>query len=247
MAGDLHDNLIADFAEYPYTVLSAECSGNGMVDLEVTAPDGGTVPTAARCPRCQRQKLRVAIAEFVPPRFSQPVEVPEDVANWAKRGRDAQGLYLAGQVGTGKTHAAWMAVTAWCLTTGTAPRVNRGGYSDSPYDYGGRFTPNIVFARMTDLLDDFRPGDVSVQRVRDCQNAALLVIDDLGAEKPSEWTQERLYSVIDHRYANCMPLLVTGNLPPRKLAEQTGDRVASRLAEMCSVVVMTGADRRRAA
>ena len=100
---------------------------------------------------------------------------------------------------------------------------------------------------MTDLLDDLRPGDDARQRVRDCQNARLLVIDDVGAEKASEWTQERLYSVIDHRYANCLPLIVTSNLPPAKLAEQTGDRAASRLAEMCKVVAMTGTDRRRPA
>ena len=58
---------------------------------------------------------------------------------------------------------------------------------------------------MTDLLDDLRPGDDSRQRVRDCQNCKLLILDDIGAEKASEWTQERLYSVIDHRYANCLP------------------------------------------
>jgi DNA replication protein DnaC len=98
---------------------------------------------------------------------------------------------------------------------------------------------------MTDLLDDFRPGDDSVRRARDCQHAGLLVIDDLGAEKPSEWTQERLYSVVDHQYANCLPLIVTSNLPPKELAGQTGERVASRLAETCEVVLMTGADRRK--
>ena len=96
---------------------------------------------------------------------------------------------------------------------------------------------------MTDLLDDLRPGDFSRQRVRDCQKASLLVIDDIGAEKASEWTAERLYTIIDHRYANCLPLIVTSNLPPSKLAEQTGERSASRLAEMCEVVAMTGTDR----
>ena len=44
-----------------------------------------------------------------------------------------------------------------------------------------------------------------------------------------------------------MPLIVTSNLPPVKLADQTGARAASRLAEMCQVVPMTGMDRRRAA
>ena len=73
------------------------------------------------------------------------------------------------------------------------------------------------------------------------------MIDDIGAEKASEWTAERLYTIVDHRYANCLPLMVTSNLPPSKLTEQTGERTASRLAEMCQVVAMTGTDRRRPA
>lgn len=169
--------------------------------------------------------------------------MPRAVTDWAKLGTEAEGLYLAGQVGTGKTHAAWMAVSAWCLVTGVRPRD-----ASRTEDWLGseRLSPTVVFARMTDLLDDMRPGEESVRRVRDCQRADLLVIDDLGAEKPTEWTQERLYSVVDHRYANRLPLIATGNLPPAKLVEQTGGRVASRLAEMCAVVPMTGADRRRA-
>jgi DNA replication protein DnaC len=51
--------------------------------------------------------------------------------------------------------------------------------------------------------------------------------------------------VINHRYDNCMPLVVTSNLPPKNVTDQAGERVASRLAEMCEVVLMTGPDRRK--
>jgi DNA replication protein DnaC len=243
---DLHENLLADFAGYVSPkygeVLAATCDGQGMAELQITGNNPGLV--AARCPRCERDKLRRAIAGFIPRRFREPVEVPPAITEWAGLGRKAEGLYLAGPVGTGKTHAAWMAVSAWCIAAGVRPRNERD--RDEWHEYRAR--PNVIFQRMTDMLDDFRPGaDGTVQYVRDCQDADLLVIDDLGAEKPSEWTQERLYSVVDHRYANCRPLIVTGNLPPAKLAEQTGDRVASRLAQMCQVVPMTGPDRRYAA
>lgn len=245
MAGssDLHENLLADFADrYPAVgeVVAAECDGHGMVNLTIAGDEDRLI--AGRCPRCVQQQLRETIAEFIPLRFREPLEVLEAITEWAQLGRQAEGLYLAGPVGTGKTHAAWMALSAWCLVTGVVPRDS--GVSET---YGTRFSATVVFSRMTDLLDDFRPGEASVSRVRDCQGADLLVIDDLGAEKPSEWTQERLYSVVDHRYANRLPLIVTGNLPPAKLAEQTGDRVASRLAQMCRVVPMTGPDRRYAA
>jgi DNA replication protein DnaC len=238
VASDPHDDLLAWFADRP-GVVSAECSGYGQVTLQM---EGERYPMSAHCPVCERATVRGATARFIPQRFREPIVMPEAVTEWAQRGAKAEGLYLAGQVGTGKTHTAWMAVAAWCLAASVPPRP--AGYAPE-YVGGNRHGASVIFARMVDLLDDFRPGDASVQHVRDCQNAKLLVIDDLGAEKPSEWTQERLYSVVDHRYVNCLPLIVTGNLPPAKLAEQTGDRVASRLAEMCTVVPMTGTDRRR--
>lgn len=229
-----HENLLAAFPG----AISAKCDGHGWAEVQFEGEGGRG--RQGRCPACEQDRTIAAITAFVPPRFRQTVEVPAAVLDWARRGRTAQGLYLAGQVGTGKTHAAWTALARWCEVTNTVPRG-----AGERYDI--RTKPTVIFTRMTDLLDDLRPGEESRQRVRDCQETGLLVLDDLGAEKPSEWTQERLYSIVDHRYANCLPLIVTGNLPPGKLADQTGDRVASRLAEMCQVVPMTGTDRRRAA
>lgn len=228
-----------DVTEYFPGAVKVECDGYDG-HATVTNPDRSL--SGVRCPLCMRQRLAHSLATFIPPRFAAEIEVPEALAAWAQQGHEAQGLYLAGPVGTGKTHAAWMTVRLWCEHTGTSPGIRRPTFDGDPVR--GSL---VIFTRMTDLLDDLRPGDDSRQRVRDCQNAKLLVIDDVGAEKASEWTQERLYTIIDHRYAGCLPLLVTGNLPPSKLAEQTGERSASRLAEMCEVVAMTGTDRRRSA
>lgn len=224
-----HDNMASRFTN----VLSVECDGHGSVNI--TEPDGHI--SAGRCPVCEDAQVKEAVRAFIPPRFACTIDLPVPVLEWTAKGPKAQGLYLTGQVGTGKTHTAWETLGRWCMVTGTCPRRDAEG----PY---GHVTPPVVFTRMTDLLDDLRPGDAARQRVRDCQNTRLLVLDDLGAEKASEWTQERLYSIIDHRYALCLPLIVTSNLPPAKVAEQTGQRTASRLAEMCRVIRMTGPDRR---
>lgn len=240
MAGDERHNAMLR-EKYP-DAFAVECDGTGSSATVRHAESGpDSYPMRARCPGCERDRITSALAAFTPPRFRAPVLLPPQVTAWASCGRDAQGLYLSGPVGTGKTQAAWGALAAWCTRTGIAPEHETRSCWDT------RIAPTAIFTRMTDLLDDLRPGDDARQRVRDCQRVALLVIDDLGAEKPSEWTQERLYSIIDHRYANCMPLIVTSNLPPKELAAQTGERTASRLAEMCTVVPVTGADRRRPA
>lgn len=229
-----HDNLASAYPDAE----AAECDGHGFVNVRYA----GETATwrSGNCPVCDRERLRAAVGGFLPPRFRKRIPVPAEITSWADRGHSAQGLYVGGQVGTGKTHAAWMAVGRWCMAASVTPRGE--GWDEI---MRSRVSPTVVFTRMTDLLDSLRPGDTGTLRVDDCQRARLLVLDDLGAEKASEWTQERIYSVIDHRYANCMPLIVTSNLPPDALAPQIGERAASRLAEMCEIFVpMTGADRR---
>jgi DNA replication protein DnaC len=80
-------------------------------------------------------------------------------------------------------------------------------------------------------------------------NADLLVLDDLGAEKSSEWTQETLGMVINARYNARRPTIVTTNLDddlasdePLSFMWQIGARTRSRLKEMCDWVKISGVD-----
>lgn len=237
----------------PHDDLSAAFPG----DAEVTCDDGWLIvardglPSATyRCPVCDRRKLVAAISEFIPSRFRAPLPLPAGVMKWVARqgapdSESRTGLYIAGTLGTGKTHTAWLAAADWCAATENRPHA------------GGSGIPPLVFLRVPDLLDALRPQDDRTQmRVRDCQEAGLLVLDDLGAEKPSEWAIERLYMIIDHRYAHKLPLIVTTNVPIKRLAGHLSglgapsgpsDRIASRLTQMCTVVTMVGADRRTGA
>ena len=61
----------------------------------------------------------------------------------------------------------------------------------------------------------------------------LLHIDDLGAEKRSDWVLEQLYAIVDERYGSERSMVVTTNLPETELEEQIGQRTVSRLVEMC--------------
>jgi len=81
--------------------------------------------------------------------------------------------------------------------------------------------------------------------------ADLLVLDDLGAERTSEWVQETLGLVVNTRYNTKRPTICTTNLAdlddntdPRSFSFQLGERTRSRLREMCDWVQMPGVDRR---
>jgi DNA replication protein DnaC len=77
--------------------------------------------------------------------------------------------------------------------------------------------------------------------------AGILFIDDLGVAKSSEWTEQETYRLVNHRYNNQLPTLITTNVPPKELAAALGERTAGRLTEMCEFAVLKGQDRRRAA
>ena len=68
-------------------------------------------------------------------------------------------------------------------------------------------------------------------------NADLLIIDDLGTEQENEWSQSRIYSIIDARYRNELPLIVTTNIDIKELEKRYPTRTFDRLKEMCTPVL----------
>lgn len=120
-------------------------------------------------------------------------------------------LVLTGGCDTGKTHAAIAVCRRW-LERGRPAR----------------------YAFVSLLLDELRQGfskqgDSSYESMFAffCR-VGLLVLDDLGAENPTPWVQEKLETIIDYRAVNGLPLIVTTNLPVNKLPM----RIASRLQRM---------------
>lgn len=165
-----------------------------------------------------------AIDRAIPARYRDAIPALEVTWSWVATGyADGAGLLLLGPTGTGKTHEAYGAVRAFVAA--------------------GALEGLAVFGNVADLLDKCRPeGTLSVD---DLSNAALLLLDDLGAFKASEWTTETLYRVVDARWANRLPTLATTNHPAKELASMLGDRLTSRLAAMLTQVPMVGRDRRR--
>ena len=82
--------------------------------------------------------------------------------------------------------------------------------------------------------------------INNLSEANILILDDLGAEKSSEFALQSLYVIIDQRYSEIRPTIITSNLSLGEIAEKVGDRIASRIAGMCKVIELKGKDRRLA-
>lgn len=137
-------------------------------------------------------------------------------------------LLLLGPTGTGKTYLTYAAMREIAVT-------------------GVRCNWRATTA--ADLYAALRPraGVDSEAEFRRYANVRLLILDDLGAAKDSEFTEEINYRLINTRYEHGLPTLITSNVPVAQLGAKLGERVASRLVGMCQRVVLRGDDRRRSA
>jgi DNA replication protein DnaC len=140
-----------------------------------------------------------------------------------------RGLWLMGDVGTGKTTLA-MLVSKAALA---------GGRSVAIYSL-----PKLL-ARIRRTYDSEPGGDSYLSFFERLTSVDLLHIDDLGAEKRSDWVLEQLYALVNERYEAQRSMLVTTNLDPQQLEEQIGPRTVSRLVEICGEPLpLFGPDRR---
>ena len=65
----------------------------------------------------------------------------------------------------------------------------------------------------------------------------LLIIDDLGTEQDTEWSRSRIYNIIDNRYRNGLPLIVSTNKSIDQLKNMYHERTIDRLLEMATPIL----------
>lgn len=108
------------------------------------------------------------------------------------------------------------------------------------------FSLPSLLARIRATFDDGDKGALSqIQLVQRLTSVDLLHIDDVGAEKTSEWVLEQLYEIVNKRYEDDRSIVITTNLDHAALVAQIGERTTSRLEEMCEVLPLNGPDARQ--
>jgi DNA replication protein DnaC len=197
-------------------------------------------PAAGRARRVALAKAR-HLSAVIPRRYADvsfdrpPVtEIDAQVVTATRRFADSidaqleggRGLWFMGPVGTGKTTLAMLVSKA----------ALRAGRSVAIYSL-----PRLL----NEIRDTHRAERSHVELLDRLTAVDLLHIDDVGAQRTTDWVLEELYSIVNGRYEDQRSIVLTTNILDREaLCEQITDRTVSRLTEMCDELPLLGHDRR---
>jgi DNA replication protein DnaC len=219
------------------------CDGSGWI----LGPEDVARPCECREQRLRRGRTK-GVASVIPPRYRSvsfdrpPVsdmtrnletkkavsDVRAFIDELDERLVGGRGIWLFGETGTGKTTLAMLISKA----------ALKAGHSVAIYSL-----PKLL-ARIRRTYESEPGGDSYLSFFERLTSVDLLHIDDLGAEKRSDWVLEQLYALINERYEAQRSMLITTNLPHHELEEQIGARTVSRLSQICDEVELRGRDRR---
>lgn len=161
-----------------------------------------------------------------------------------------KGLFLQGPVGTGKTHLSVATIRAV-----VEDNIDEFGCqsSDLPI-YGAKEYPGYT-CTMIPVVEflGIQRQSISAKNMKQladrllhqAKRSQIIILDDIGAEKPSDWGEEQLLSLIDLRYRMQRATLFTSNCTLKELESALGERIVSRIFEMTEGVKVEGPDYRK--
>jgi DNA replication protein DnaC len=164
----------------------------------------------------------------VPKRFASaslvdfPAEIQSRVLDWFAAPKD--GMFIHGEVGTGKTHLACAIVRLFFLTRRCAHFLRAAEL-------------------YTSLRDCYNRNESEANLLEKFAAYPLLVLDDIGAGNLSDFERRVTLEILDRRLNSLKPTVVTSNWDLQFISDKLDDRIASRMAGL-SILELSGGDRR---
>lgn len=140
--------------------------------------------------------------------------------------KNNESIFFTGKTGTGKTH----------LSVGL---LIENGHTEPNY-YRFINVPKLIM----ELHSDVKADRDYTERIQNLTNIKVLCLDDMGAEKTTEYVRAVLYEIINERLMSGKQTIVTSNMSLDEIGANIDDRLASRLSSY-HIIELTGADRRR--
>ena len=158
---------------------------------------------------------------------SQYMQIARNYADHFREFKEkGKGLLFYGNVGTGKSHLAA------CI----ANRLIDKGYK-------------VLMTNFATIINQLQASfDGRKEYIDSLNRYALLVLDDLGAERNTEYMQEQVFNIIDSRYLSRLPMIVTTNLTANELKKPDNigaGRIYDRILERCHPVEVSGISMRQ--
>ena len=220
------------------------CNGQRYIRLDVPESDprwGKALP----CPLCEEPRLRRVKAE----KLRSLSGVPDDLSAYTfdafRATNRSLGTALAACRAYAETPNGWLVL---CGPTGAGKTHLAYAIVSRRLDMGGA----VYYGSWPEMLDTLRSGyqdGASMDydaRMKTLLGVDLLVLDDLGSENVTAWSNEKLFELVNHRYTRRMPLVVTTNLRVPDAQCAIEPRVRSRLNDkrLAQVLVMGAGDYR---
>lgn len=176
----------------------------------------------ALCRKCYVSKK---IIGFIPPKFHNLVVIPEKektlLDSWNKN------LFITGSVGTGKT--------VFACAIGRKRLENNEEFKFLSY-------PSFIMKLQSMFSKD---GESAYDKAEEiAKYKGLLIIDDLGAEKLTDFVRQITYYILNEREQYQRDIVITSNFSLGEIDAQIDKRISSRIVGMCEVLKFTGKDRR---